>query len=156
MRKEPGAEKSVGRRKRARSKMWFSLPILFVLGRQRSQRQKKTQMTCLEKRSPLVGGKNGTGISGSDNSSGSGVRKHSLACRKAVIENLGLAPRPAFPFLSFLAILNKKQHYTQKGNLSWEHEETAMARGLEMSPPGPQRRLGSCHPSHLKPKKMHS
>lgn len=72
-----------------------------------------------------------------------------------------------FSFPSFLATLNKKGDHTQKGSLSREHTETAMVRGLEgrapcgsapqRTPlPGPQQRQGSCHSSHLKPKKMHS
>lgn len=104
------------KRKQARSKTWFGLPVLFVLGRQRSQRKEPPNDLLGEK---ITSGweKNGTGIAGSD-SSGSGVRKHNLFCRKAATENLGLAPRPAFPFLSFLAILNFKKGITHKKGTS--------------------------------------
>lgn len=68
---DPGAE-GVVRRRDAHSKRCRGLPILFVLaGRKASA--KNYQMTWLERRSPLVGAKNGTGMAGSGNS-GSGVR----------------------------------------------------------------------------------
>ena len=146
-------KEGAGRREGARSKTWFVLPILFGFGGQKSPR-KEFPNDLFGEKITIGGGRMGRGSQGQvapapvpvTQPPAERLRQRTSASRRALLSL-------SFPSWTFSI---KKRGYTQKVNLSWERVETAVERGLGKSRPGPQRRLGSCHSSHFKPKKMHS
>lgn len=96
-------KEGAGRREGARSKTWFVLPILFGFGGQKSPR-KEFPNDLFGEKITIGGGRMGRGSQGQV--APAPVPVNTTSCRKAETENVGLAPRPAFPFLPFLDIFN--------------------------------------------------